>query len=72
MNNEIHLYLTDRIDHALEDIDFIIGSLIRMGYSSKSLYAHLSRALNEINAAYHSMRTLEMEDREDFLNGNSK
>lgn len=72
MNNEIHWYLTYRIDHALEDIDSIIGSLIRMGYSSKSLYAHLSRALNEINAAYHSMRTLKMKDREEFLNGNSK
>lgn len=72
MNNEIHLYLTDRIDHVFEDIDSIKDSLIRMGYSSDSLYTHLNMALIEISAAYHGMRKLEMEDREDFLNGNSK
>lgn len=65
MNNEMHLYLTDRIDHASEDIVSIKNSLMRMGYSSYSLYAHLNRALIEIYAAYHSMRTLETEDEEE-------
>lgn len=71
-NNQRHAYYEDRIIHVLNDIDSIKCNLNFLGYSSEDLFVHLERARVEINAAYHSMRKLETEDREDFLNGNRK
>ena len=80
-NGEDYAFLIDTIRHVSQDVD-----ILRLKLATLSDYADVGEQRDEIKAIARSLATasqicrsayidlikLEMEDREEFLNGNSK
>lgn len=80
-NGEDYAFMIDAIRHINQDID-----ILRLKLTTLSNYTNVGDRRDEIKSISHSLATvsqicrgcyvdlirLEMEDREDFLNGNSK